>query len=140
MAIAIRMKRIDSYWWGAIGIVLALICVSAKADIYVIAHHDTRITVDQIKEIYTGERRFAGQILLKPVDNGLWQSAFLASALNLDISGYNTIWIRRSFREGQNPPPVKSGDDAVINFVRNEPGAVGYVTSQPRGVNIVHKY
>jgi hypothetical protein len=50
------------------------------------------------------------------------------------------VWTKKSFREGINPPPVKSGDTEVADFVKKTPGAVGYVSSQPSGVNVIHKY
>ena len=39
-----------------------------------------------------------------------------------------------------NPPPVKSGDAEVLDFVRKTPGAVGYVGSAPSGVTVIQKY
>jgi ABC-type phosphate transport system substrate-binding protein len=125
----------------AIGTALvALSCIVARADIYVISHPDLNISSDQIKDIYTGEKQFAGNTRLTPVDNSTVQSVFFKIALKLDVARYNTLWIGRSFRAGHNPPTVYPSDTAVINFVRSAPGAVGYVTTQPVGVNIVHKY
>jgi hypothetical protein len=119
---------------------VALFCITARADIYVISSPGLNVSADQIKDIFTGEKQFIGIIRLTPVDNIAAQSAFLTTALKLDVARYNKLWISRSFREGHNPPPVHPSDTSVIKFVRNAPGAVGYVSTQPTGVNIVYKY
>lgn len=112
----------------------------AYADLFVISNSATPITSGQIKEIFTGEKQFAGSSKLIPVDNGPAQEAFLSSVLRMDAARYNTIWTKKSFREGLIPPSVKSGDNAVLEFVRKTPGAIGYVSSEPSGVAIVNKY
>lgn len=140
MSAASRMNSLNTCSRTICGASLALLCLFARAEIYIISHPGLHITADQIKDIYTGEKQFAGTIRLTPIDNGISQNAFLAAALGLDVMKYNAIWIRRSFREGQSPPQVKPGDAAVISYVRRAPGAVGYVTTQPSGVNIVYKF
>lgn len=117
-----------------------LISSSALADLYVISNSATTITANDVKEVFTGEKKFEGTTKLIPIDNGPAQENFLSSALKMDASRYNTIWTKKSFREGLTPPAVKSGDNEVIDFVRKTPGAVGYVSSQPTGVNIVKKF
>lgn len=120
--------------------VLALSSPLAHAELFVITHAGTQIAAGEIKEIFVGEKQFAGAVKLIPVDNGPAQEVFLADALRMDAARYNTIWTKKSFREGLIPPTVKSGDTEVLNFVRKTPGAVGYVASEPGGVNIVRKY
>jgi len=113
----------------------------AHADLFVIANPATQITASEIKEIFTGEKQIAGSVKLVPVDNGPVQEAFLDTALRMDAPRYNTIWTKKSFREGIIPPTVKSGDNDVIEFVRRTPGAVGYISSNPpNGVTVVRKY
>ena len=90
--------------------------------------------------MFTGEKQVAGSTKLIPVDNGAVQEAFLSTALKMDSARYKTIWTKKSFREGMNAPAMKSGDTEVLDFVRKTPGAVGYVSSQPSGVNIIQKY
>ncbi len=132
------MKSTIANWFPAAA--LALACASAHADVFVISNPGTQIAAGEVKEVFTGEKQFAGPTKLIPVDNGPAQEAFLSAVLRMEGSRYNTIWTKKSFREGLNPPAVKSGDTEVADFVRRTPGAVGYVTSQPNGVNVVHKY
>lgn len=117
-----------------------LASLPAYADLFVISNSATQIDAGDIKDIYKGDKQFIGSTKLIPVDNGPSQEAFLANVLKMDAPRYNTIWTKKSFREGLNPPSVKSGDTEVLDYVRKTPGAVGYVGSSPNGVNVVHKY
>lgn len=113
---------------------------AAHADLFVISNSATTIAATEIKEVFTGEKQFAGSTKLIPIDNGPAQENFLSAALKMEAARYNTIWTKKSFREGLSPPSVKSGDTEVLDFVRKTPGAVGYVKTQPSGVNIIQKY
>lgn len=118
----------------------SLASTAAHADLFVISNSATPIEPGDIKDIFRGDKQFSGATKLILIDNGPAQEIFLATVLKVDAARYNTIWTKKSFREGLNPPFVKSGDNEVLNFVRKTPGAVGYVVSQPSGVNIVQKY
>jgi ABC-type phosphate transport system substrate-binding protein len=122
----------------ALGATLA--AVPAHADLFVISNTATAIAGGDVKDVFTGEKQFAGSTKLIPVDNAPAQDSFLSHALKMDAARYNTIWTKKSFREALNPPSVKAGDAEVMDFVRKTPGAVGYVSSQPSGVNVVIKY
>lgn len=112
----------------------------AHADVYVISNTGTQIAAGEIKDVFTGEKQLAGSVKLIPVDNGSAQSAFLSTVLKIDANRYNTIWTKKSFREGLNQPAVKSGDAEVLDFVRKTAGAVSYVSSAPSGVNVIQKF
>ena len=127
-----------SYW---IATALALAVVSpAIAEQYLISHPGTTLTAADVREVYVGEKQFAGSVKLVPVDNTTAQEQFLAKVLNLDKAKYVALWTKKGFRDGLNPPPVKSGDNDVLEFVKRTPGAVGYVNASPSGVNVVLKY
>lgn len=117
-----------------------LVSAAAHADVFVIANPSTPIEAGDIKDIFKGEKQFSGSTKLIPIDNGPAQDAFLSSVMRMDAARYNTIWTKKSFREGLNPPSVKSGDNDVVEFVRKTPGAVGYTGSQPSGVTVIQKY
>lgn len=112
----------------------------AHAELFVISNSATSIAAGEIKEVFTGDKQLAGSAKLVPVDNASAQESFLSTALKMDVSRYNTIWTKKSFRDGLTAPAVKSGDAEVLDFVRKTAGAVGYVNSQPSGVNIIQKY
>ena len=113
---------------------------TAAAEVVVIAHNNTTLAAHEVREVFLGEKQFAGAVRLMPVDNSPAQAEFLSKVLKLEVDRYSTAWTKKSFREGLNPPPLKSGDAEVLDYVRRTPGAVGYVSKAPTGVQIVQKY
>ena len=110
------------------------------ADLYVICHSGVALGSADIRDVFLGERQFAGTIKLLPADNGALQSAFLEKALKMDATKYSTLWTKKSFREGLNPPPVKGSDGEALEYVKRTAGACSYVTAQPAdGVVVVGK-
>ena len=124
----------------AAGLLALGIAPAALAEVVVIANPATQVAATDVEEIFLGEKQFAGSTKLVPVDNGPQQEAFLGKVLKLDSNKYNSKWAKKSFREGLNPPAVKSGDAEVIDYVKRTPGAIGYVASAPAGVTVVQKY
>lgn len=113
---------------------------TAAAEVVVIAHNNIALAAHEVREVFLGEKQFAGAVRLMPVDNSPAQAEFLSKVLKLEVDRYSTAWTKKSFREGLNPPPLKSGDAEVLDYVRRTPGAVGYVSKAPTGVQIVQKY
>lgn len=115
-----------------------LVFQSANAgDVVVISHQGTTIYAAEIRDIFLGEKQFAGSTKLIPVDNAALQESFLPKFMQMDAAKYNSIWTKKSFRDGLIPPEVKSGDAEVIDYVKRTPGAIGYISSKPAGVNVV---
>lgn len=110
-------------------------------DLYVIAHPGLKIDAADVRDIYLGDKLIAGGVKLAPLDNSAAQKEFLARVVNFDAGKYGTIWAKKGFRDGLNPPPIKGGDAAVIAEVKSHPGAIGYVTSKPdSSVTVIQKY
>lgn len=124
----------------AAGALASGISPAALAEVVVIANPATQVAPADVVDIFLGEKQFAGSTKLVPVDNGPQQELFLGKVLKLDSGKYSSKWAKKSFREGLNPPAVKSGDLEVIEYVKRTPGAVGYVASAPAGVTVVQKY
>ncbi len=112
------------------------------SDIYVIADPDVRLSSDDIRELYLGDKEFSGEVRLVPVDNQAALSEFVVKALGMNPQRYNILWVKKAFRDALNPPAVKTGDSEVLEFVRRTRGAVGYVSSVPRDkeVSVVGKF
>lgn len=121
-------------------VLLAGAAFAAQGEVFVIAHPSAAIGAGDVRDIYLGDKQFAGSTKLVPVDNGPAQEEFVGKALKMESAKYNSAWTKKSFREGLNPPAVKSGDLEVIEFVKRTPGAVGYVRSPPSGVPVVIRY
>jgi hypothetical protein len=124
----------------AVAGLVMLASTARAADLYVIANSGTAITAADVREIFLGEKQFAGNIKLVPVDNAAVQDQFLARVMKLEATKYPASWTKKSFRDGVSPPAVKGSDADTIEFIKQTPGAVGYVGTSPTGVNIVGKF
>jgi hypothetical protein len=112
------------------------------ADIYVVTNSDVKLSLGDIREIYLGDREFVGNVRFVPVDNQAAQAEFAGKVLTMAVERYNTLWIKKSFRDALTPPVQKATDAEVLEFVKNTQGAVGYVQSLPRdkGINVAAKF
>jgi predicted outer membrane protein len=110
------------------------------ADLYVISNSGTTISASDIREVFLGEKQFAGSIKLVPVDNAAVQEQFLARVMKMEAAKYASSWTKKSFRDGVSPPAIKGSDADTIEFVKQTAGAVGYVGTSPAGVNVVGKF
>jgi ABC-type phosphate transport system substrate-binding protein len=111
--------------------------VASAEDIVVISNSETAVSADEIRDIFLGEKQFAGGTKLVVIDNAALQDGFLSKVLHMDAAKYNGIWTKKSFRDGLTPPAVKSGDAEVIEYIKRTPGAIGYVSTKPAGVKII---
>lgn len=113
--------------------------VSASAG-EVIAHPTVSLSADEIRDVFLGEKQFAGKLKLVPVDNTAIQPEFLSAVLQTDAQKYSARWMKKTFREGLAPPARKGSDAEVVEFVRSTPGAVGYVSRPAGGVKVLEKF
>src|SRR5271170_7025961 len=91
------------------GIATALPATSI-ADVYVISNPTATVSAGDIKDIFLGEKQLSGSTKLAPVDNSAAQSEFLAKVMQLDSVKYYSLWTKKSFRDGVNPPALKASD------------------------------
>ena len=130
------MKSTLFRYFSAVLLALLLPQFANAADVVVISHPGTTLSAGDVKDVFLGEKQFAGSIKLVPVDNASLQSNFLSKFMNMTGDKYTSMWTKKSFRDGLTPPAMKSGDADVIDYVKRTPGAVGYVSSAPSGVNV----
>jgi len=78
-----------------------------------------------------------------PVDQTASSSTrddFSKTIFGRDTNAIKSYWQRQIFSGRGVPPPEKASDDEVLAFVRVNPGAIGYVSSDARvgsGVKVV---
>lgn len=118
----------------------AAAALPAAADIYLIANPGLQLTADEARDVYTGDKQFAGAVKIVPFDNAAAQPEFLSKVLDMSADRYGTMWAKKGFRDGLNAPAVKASDLEVLGAVKATPGAVGYVTSPPAGVTVIRRY
>jgi hypothetical protein len=106
----------------------------------VIAHPSVQLTADEIRDVFLGEKRFAANIRLVPVDNSTLRAEFVSQVLQTDERTYTMRWTRLAKHQGAKPPAVLSSDKDVCSFVRSTPGAIGYVSQRTSGTTVLHDF
>jgi hypothetical protein len=107
---------------------------AARADdLYIICNLQPTITAADVRDLFVGEKQFVGAMKLVPIDNSAAQNLFLERVLKMTAAKYSVTWIKKSFRDGINPPVVAGSDAEAIATVRRTPGACSYVTTAPGG-------
>lgn len=102
-----------------------------RPDVVVVAHPQARVTMSDVRETYVGEKEFNGQTRLIPVDNTALQPTFIERVLTMNARRYETLWIKKAFRDARVPPTRLRTDADVLAFIARTPGAVGYVSAVP---------
>jgi hypothetical protein len=110
-------------------------------DLYVICNPSVSISAADIRDVFLGDKQFAGAVKLTPVDNIAAQTMFLERVLKMRAAKYSIAWTKKSFRDGVNPPPLEGSDAETLAYVRRTPGACSYLsTPDTNGVAVVSKY
>jgi ABC-type phosphate transport system substrate-binding protein len=120
--------------------VLLVPLTTLAGDVIVIAHSGVNLAPDDVRDVFTGDKQMAGNVKLTPIDNGSAQGEFLAKVIKVDATKYASIWAKKAFREGLNPPPTRATDAEIIAAVKSTPGAIGYVSKAPADVKVIQKY
>ena len=109
------------------------VSANAFADIAVIAHpSNSSADADIIKKIYLGKAKsFADGSSAKPVnqDGNAVFDEFNDKVLGKSSAQLNAHWSKLVFTGKGTPPDKLANDQAVIDFVSSNPGAIGYVSS-----------
>lgn len=118
----------------------------AFADVVVIvnaANPVRSMSADEVAALYLGRSRVfpSGEFALvfdQPRDSALRQQ-FFKQVTNMAIGQVNTYWSRLMFSGQEMPPQPLPNEQAVIDIVRRNPGAIGYVSTPPKesGLRIV---
>ena len=125
-------------------IILALLAPwPAFADIVVIvnaANPVQKMTSDEVAALYLARSRTfsTGEFVLvfdQPRDSALRQQFFKLVA-NMAIGQVNTYWSRLMFSGQEMPPQVLPNEQAVIDIVRRNLGAIGYVSTPPKEASV----
>lgn len=107
--------------------------------IYVVVSAQSPVRTLEQKDVlalYTGRTRTVpGSDTATPIDqqrDGLARADFYQALTGMDIARINSYWARLHFT-GQVQPPQAVGDDgAVIQRLRADPAAIGYVLREPQ--------
>lgn len=119
-------------------LVFAMLPAVAMADIYVVASVNsplTQITARDLQHIYMGRRRaLVGAEETRPIDQPALsplREAFYKSITGMNLSQINSYWARLLFTGQTIPPSVETSEAAVLNRLKQDPKALGYVEVRP---------
>jgi ABC-type phosphate transport system substrate-binding protein len=106
----------------------------SMADIVVVANKDNQVealTKKQIIDIYMGRKStFPNGEVVLPIDqeaDSTTRKLFYQNLVNKTVSEINAYWARLLFSGRATPPrPVNNGS-SVINIIKNNKSAIGYV-------------
>ena len=140
------------FHWPCIGIVLlgcTLLCVpvqAAESIAIIVNEHGPLIHISkaEVREIYLGEIRFVEGTRIIPINGpeGPVKESFLYSVIGQSSKSYKLHWSKKVFQEGLSIPPLKTHSTEIIEWVKEQRGAIGYVprellNGQP-GVRILY--
>jgi hypothetical protein len=77
--------------------------------------------------------RWSDETLIYPVDQGPdsgCRQRFSEQVLRRSVFAVRSYWQQRIFAGRGLPPPELESDEAVLRYVRDRPGAVGYVSDR----------
>jgi hypothetical protein len=124
-----------------IALLLAGSASAARAgDVYIACSAGVTLTIAEVRDVFLGEKQFAGAVKLLPADNSAAQAEFLAKVMKMDAAKYTTAWTKKSFRDGSTPPPLKGSDGEIVEYLKRTPGGCAYLgTAPPGGLTLVGK-
>lgn len=103
-----------------------------------------KVDIAALQRLYTGRAVSIAQLSAIPVNLPAGHPArqqFLETLLGQDEEQYTAYWLVRRY-VGKGAPPMEVGNaEELLGYVRNTPGAVGYLplSAVPPGVNVIFR-
>jgi ABC-type phosphate transport system substrate-binding protein len=118
---------------------ILLLPINAIADLVLIAHLHApvnSISRDEVINIYMGRlRRFPTGESVQPVD-GPDKAQFYRLLVNKELADINAYWARLVFSGRTSPPRTFDQSTAVVDYVSENPDAVGYIQRTELNPNV----
>lgn len=113
---------------------LLWLALPARADILVVVHPDSplrQLTANEVANLYLGRLQSLNNgdpalVLDQPRDSSV-RARFFKLLNGMDLRRVNAYWARLQFSGGTLPPIQLSGDQAILDVVRHDRLAIGYV-------------
>ena len=120
-------------------LLILLLPINAIADLVLIAHLHApvnSISRDEVINIYMGRlRRFPTGESVQPVD-GPDKAQFYRLLVNKELPDINAYWARLVFSGRTSPPRTFDQSTAVVDYVSENPDAVGYIQRTELNPNV----
>jgi hypothetical protein len=120
---------------------------AARADVYIIANAanpQTALTQKEAVDLFMGRQRaFANGDFAMVFDlprNNAVRDGFYQQMTGMNPSQVNSYWARLMFTGQTMPPHALPDEKAVLEMVRRNPSAIGYLSSAPtdKGVRTLY--
>jgi len=108
----------------------------------------TSLSADEVSRIFFKKtHRWTNGLDVVPVDlpeDAPAREAFSAAVHGKSVGAIRAYWLQQVFSGRSAPPIQKASDEQVVDFVRDTPGAIGYVSATAtlsggvRRLQIVH--
>ncbi|RZI54461.1 MAG: hypothetical protein EOP12_02765 [Pseudomonas sp.] len=115
----------------------------ASDSVYVIVSAQSAVRSLNQKDVlalYTGRARTLpdGEVAtpLDQLRDSTVRADFYQMLTGMDIARINSYWARLHFTGQVHPPPAVGDDAAVIQRLRADPSAIGYVTREPNNAAV----
>ena len=120
-----------------------LLSTSVRADLFVVvnaANPVRNLTTDEVTNLYLARSRTfpTGEYALVfdlPRDHPV-RSAFFRTVAQMDLRQVNAYWSRLMFSGQEMPPQALPNEQAVVDVIRRNPSALGYLSSAPAGAGL----
>ena len=126
---------------------LSAFALPAQADVFVIVPTSSTVKAMSQKELvdlYMGRSRaFPDGTFALPFDlprDHPGRAAFYQALTGMDLAQINSYWSRLMFSGQTLPPQPLPGEPAMVDLVKRNPSAVGYVLQEPaadKGLRVV---
>lgn len=108
------------------------------ADVFIVVHVTNPVKSMSIKEaldLYTGRSRsFIGgepALVFDLPRDGSGRAALYQALTGMSLVQVNSFWSRLTFTGQKLPPQALSGEAAMVEIVKHNPAAIGYLTAEP---------
>ena len=128
-------------WRPIIAVMLGLVWAQASlADLAVIVNPDSgveRLERSEAVNIFMGRyKRLPSGLQALPVDLTPSKAAFYRALVDQELSQVNSYWARLVFSGRGSPPRQIGSAEAVLELVRGNRGAIGYVDEEDLGPGV----
>lgn len=97
------------------------------------ANSTTALSNEEVSKLFLKkETKWQDGVTVDPVDQGAssaTRAAFSKAVLSRPVGAVDSYWQQQIFAGRGSPPPQKANDAAVLAYVAEHPGAIGYVSS-----------
>ena len=115
-------------------LLIMLATATASAELVVIANDHNKLKAiepSQLQDLYLGRKRtFEDGNIALPIDQAKLRTEFYLKLTNRPIEQINAYWARIMFSGEASPPRILPDDDSVIRAIKENPGAIGYVSKE----------